>query len=61
MGILKDIAREIGGKNMKKYYQLSSDEVRMQINGKLEPLTAQWLNGTADCSPGHGTSKAVWV
>ncbi|GAB5616329.1 cation-translocating P-type ATPase [Faecalimonas canis] len=24
---------------MKKYYQLSSDEVRMQINGKLEPLT----------------------
>ena len=39
MGILKDIAREIGGKNMKKYYQLSSDEVRMQINGKLEPLT----------------------
>lgn len=24
---------------MKKYYQLSSDEVKMQINGKLEPLT----------------------
>ena len=38
MGIL-NIAREIGGKYMKKYYQLSSDEVRMQINGKLEPLT----------------------
>lgn len=38
MGIL-NIAREIGGKHMKKYYQLSSDEVRMQINGKLEPLT----------------------
>ena len=38
MGILH-IAREIGGKHMKKYYQLSSDEVRMQINGKLEPLT----------------------
>lgn len=38
MGIL-NIAREIGGKHMKKYYQLSSDEVKMQINGKLEPLT----------------------
>lgn len=38
MGIL-NIAREIGGNHMKKYYQLSSDEVRMQINGKLEPLT----------------------
>lgn len=38
MGIL-NIARKIGGKHMKKYYQLSSDEVKMQINGKLEPLT----------------------
>lgn len=27
--------------NMKSYYQMSADEVRMQVNGKLAPLTEE--------------------
>ena len=47
-GLRKDSDKIKGGKIMKPYYQMGSEEVRRHINGSAQPLSAEQIKANQE-------------